>query len=80
MSASRRTSPFGPPRKTWPPEREFRLEWRRPRVYRYMVSETVRGRWPKAALNRYPGCVIGAAVVVGKHAYCVIWGAPGAVK
>lgn len=42
-----------------------------PRLYRYRVSQPgLRASW-----NRYPGCVIGAAVVVGKHAYCVKWGA-----
>lgn len=73
----KRVSPFGPPNKPGLPTTRFKLVWHRPAFYRYMVSELVRGRLPKVALNRYPGCVIGAAVVVGKYAYCVKWGSPG---
>jgi hypothetical protein len=42
-----------------------------PRMYRYRVADPgLRALW-----NRYPGCVIGAAVVVGHYAYCVKWAA-----
>lgn len=77
---SKRRSPFSPRIKPGLPATRFELEWHPPTFYRYMVSELVRGRLPKFALNRYPGCVIGAAVVVGKYAYCVKWGSAGAVR
>jgi hypothetical protein len=53
-----------------------KMEWHRPCFYRYEVSTVVRRRLPRLGLNRYPGVVIGAALVVGRHAYCVKWGSP----
>lgn len=54
----------------------FYFEWRSPRVYRYRVANP----GIRAQLNRYPGCIIGAALVLRHHAYCVLWGAPGATR
>lgn len=51
--------------------RQSGIKWHRPQAYRYEVSR----RGLRAALNRYPGgVVIGAAVVVGRFAYCIKWG------
>lgn len=49
------------------------MTWHSPRFYRYEVSTVVRRRLPRVGLNRYPGAVIGASVVVGAFAYCVKW-------
>jgi len=48
-----------------------RIKWHAPQFYRYEVAtpQTVR-----LALNRYPGIVIGAVIVIGHYAYCVKWG------
>lgn len=47
-------------------------QWFWPRFYRYRVSDPgLRAMW-----NRYEGpmrTTIGAAVVVGSYAYCVMW-------
>jgi hypothetical protein len=45
----------------------------KPTAYRYEVSTVVRRRLPRVGLNRYPGAVIGVAVVVGRFAYCLKW-------
>ena len=45
------------------------LQWHRPQLYRYRAADPgFRAMW-----NRYPGVVIGAAVVVGRYAYCIKW-------
>lgn len=49
-----------------------RLEWHRPRFYRYLVSTQVRGF--RISRNYYPGAWIGMAIVIGSYAYCVKWG------
>lgn len=49
------------------------MTWHRPRFYRYEVA------FPKrlgVVLNSYPGCLVGAALVVGRWAYCVKWSDP----
>lgn len=48
-----------------------RIAWHWLRFYRYSVADR---RIFHLVLNRYPGVVIGAAVVVGRYAYCVKWG------
>lgn len=42
----------------------------RPKFYRYRVADPGLG----FVWNRYPGAVIGAALRIGAHAYCVKWG------
>jgi hypothetical protein len=43
-----------------------------PKFYRYKVADPgFRAMW-----NRYPGAIIGAALVVGGYAYCVKWANP----
>jgi len=54
--------------------KESTMDWHRPRFYRYEVSRVIQRRLPRVGLNTYPGAVIGAAVVVGRFAYCVKWG------
>lgn len=56
------------------PTERCKLAWHWPVVYRYEVSCVVRRSLPRFDLNRYPGVVIGAALVVGRFAYCVKWG------
>jgi hypothetical protein len=57
-------------------KRRFAMCWERPSVYRYRVAHpSIRVAW-----NRYPGALIGVALVVGRYAYCVKWGRPGAVR
>lgn len=41
----------------------------RPRAYRYRVADS----GLRFMLNRYPGAVIGAALTVGRYAYCLKW-------
>jgi hypothetical protein len=52
-----------------PPPR-CRIEWHRPRLYRYLVARPAQ----RFMLNRYPGVVNGAALTVGRYAYCIKWG------
>lgn len=47
-----------------------RVAWHRPQLYRYPVADP----GFRAVLNRYPGAVIGVALVAGRYAYCVKWG------
>jgi len=49
-----------------------RVKWHAPQFYRYKVATPLTG--PRLALNRYPGIVIGAVIVIGHYAYCVKWG------
>lgn len=50
-----------------------RKVWQRPKFHRYVVAD----RGFRVVLNRYPHHVLGAAVVVGRHAYCVNWATLG---
>ena len=52
-------------------------KWHAPMFYRYKVATP---RKVRLALNRYPGIVIGAAIVIGHYAYCVKWGKARAVS
>jgi hypothetical protein len=54
-------------------ERNEKMTFHRPKAYRYEVSEVVQRRLPRAALNRYPGAIIGVSVVAGRFAYCLKW-------
>ena len=54
-----------------------RAKWHVPMFYRYKVASP---RKVRLALNRYPGIVIGAAIVIGHYAYCVKWGIARAVS
>lgn len=47
-----------------------RIAWHWPEFYRYRVASP----GLRVTLNSYPGVVIGAAVIVGRFAYCVKWG------
>lgn len=49
------------------------MTWHRPTAYRYEVSTVVQRRLPRVGLNRYPGAIIGLAVIVGRFAYCIKW-------
>lgn len=49
------------------PDRPVAYHW--PRIYRYRVADP----GFRCAWNQYPGVRIGAAVVVGRYAYCVKW-------
>lgn len=53
----------------------FRFHWRRPTARVYTTAE----RAPWAILNRYPGCVIGVGLKVGRRRQLsIVWGKPGA--
>lgn len=61
-----------------PPEPRFRREWRWPRFVRYQVADA---RPLEFMWNRYgptPGSrtTIGACVVLGEHAYSLVWAKP----
>lgn len=51
------------------PPCDFRAEWHRVRLYRYRVADP----GFRLAGNRYGSALIGAALVVGRYAYCVKW-------
>jgi hypothetical protein len=57
-------------------EPQFEMVWERPSAYRYLVAHP----GLKLALNRYPGAVIGIALIAGRYAYCLKWGRPGSEK
>jgi hypothetical protein len=57
---------------TWRAE----FQWRRPRLTWYRTADRYRF---KSALNRYPGIVIGAQIVIGHRALGVLWGRPGRI-
>lgn len=46
-----------------------RAVFHRPRAYRYRAADP----GLRIVLNRYPGAVIGVAMVAGRYAYCVKW-------
>ena len=50
--------------------RQQRKTWHFPKFYRYKVADK---RWFHPLLNRYPHHIVGAAIVVGQFAYCVLW-------
>ncbi len=52
------------------------FQWRRPRLTWYRTAN--RHRF-KPGLNRYPGVIIGAEIVIGRRAVGVVWGRPGCV-
>lgn len=56
------------PRPVTPPGTS-RPAFHRPHAYRYRVADP----GLRLALNRYPGAVIGVALVIGRYAYCVKW-------
>lgn len=49
----------------------FEFRWPTVRVYRPADRRT------RVMLNRYPGVVIGAAVVLGGRCFSLLWGRPG---
>jgi hypothetical protein len=51
------------------PHPRNRAEFHRPQFYRYHVANP----GFRFVLNRYPGVIIGAALVAGRYAYCVKW-------
>jgi hypothetical protein len=51
------------------PPCRFRAEPHRPRIYRYQVADP----GLRLAGNRYGHALIGAALVIGRYAYCVKW-------
>jgi hypothetical protein len=40
-----------------------------PQIYRYLVAD----KGYRLVLNRYPGAIIGIALVAGRYAYCIKW-------
>lgn len=53
------------------------FEWRLPpKLVAYRTADRYR---LKFILNRYPGVVIGAGVVIGNRAFGVVWGRPGRI-